>query len=206
MGLASDMLASRLALGAARTLGIGLLERGEKIVRLSEPRVTPVEESDVEGEAKELLARTRGPTDTPRIFRTLVRHPKLLKRWLVFGNHILAKSTLPARERELAILRIGWLCRAEYEFAAHTRIGREVGLSEAELERVHLQLLAQLVDHALGGKGRVGHPRRPVRPPLGLIDYHVVAIYKSIIYLVRREYTLSSSRYHRSRKRSGLIC
>ncbi|NRA04119.1 MAG: carboxymuconolactone decarboxylase family protein [Myxococcales bacterium] len=105
-------------------------------MRLSEPRVTPVEERDVDGEAKELLARTRGDTGTPRIFRTLVRHPKLLKRWMVFGNHILSKSTLPARERELLILRIGWLCRAEYEFAAHTRIGREVGLSEEELERV----------------------------------------------------------------------
>ena len=62
-------------------------------MRLSEPRVTPIEESEVDGEAKELLERTRGADGTPRIFRTLVRHPKLLKRWLVFGNHILAKST-----------------------------------------------------------------------------------------------------------------
>ena len=45
------------------------------------------------------------------IFATLAHHPKLLKRWLVFGNHVLAKSTLPARDRELLILRTGWRCR-----------------------------------------------------------------------------------------------
>ena len=42
-----------------------------------------------------------------------------MRRWLVFGNHVLFKSTVPARERELIILRIGWLCEAEYEWAQH---------------------------------------------------------------------------------------
>ena len=105
-------------------------------MRLSEPRVPPIEESEAEGEVKELLERYRRNGGVPRIFRTLVRHPKLLKRWTVFGNHILSKSTLPPRERELVILRVGWLCRAEYEFSAHVRIGRQVGLSDEEIERV----------------------------------------------------------------------
>jgi alkylhydroperoxidase family enzyme len=70
------------------------------------------------------------------IFRTLAHHPKLLKRWTVFGNHVLFKSTLPPRERELIILRIGWLCRSEYEFGQHTRIGRQAGLTEEEICRI----------------------------------------------------------------------
>jgi alkylhydroperoxidase family enzyme len=70
------------------------------------------------------------------IFTTLARHPKLLKRWLVFGNHILAKSTLPAREREIAILRMGWLCRAEYEWGHHLAIGKQAGLSDADIRRI----------------------------------------------------------------------
>jgi alkylhydroperoxidase family enzyme len=70
------------------------------------------------------------------IFRTLAHHPKLLKRWLVFGNHVLARSSLAPRERELVILRVGWQCRAEYEFGQHTVIGRQSGLSEEEIERV----------------------------------------------------------------------
>ena len=96
----------------------------------------PIDVAEVQGEAKELLERVRGEGGVPRIFRTLVRHPKLLKRWMVFGNHILAKSTLPARERELLILRIGWLCKAEYEFGQHVRIGRSAGLSDEEIERI----------------------------------------------------------------------
>ena len=67
------------------------------------------------------------------IFTTLAHHPKLLKRWLVFANHILTKSTLPARQRELVILRTGWRCESEYEFGQHTLIGRRAGLTDAEI-------------------------------------------------------------------------
>jgi 4-carboxymuconolactone decarboxylase len=54
----------------------------------------------------------------------------------VFGNHILFKSTLPPRERELVILRIGWLCRSDYEWGQHVRIGREAGLTDEEICRI----------------------------------------------------------------------
>ena len=70
------------------------------------------------------------------IFRTLAHHPKLLKRWLVFGNHILSKSSLPPRDRELAILRVGWLCQAEYEWGQHVLIAEKVGLSSDEIQRI----------------------------------------------------------------------
>ena len=45
-------------------------------------------------------------------------------------------APLPPREREMAILRIGWLCRSGYEFHQHTRIGKEAGLSDPEIERL----------------------------------------------------------------------
>jgi alkylhydroperoxidase family enzyme len=70
------------------------------------------------------------------IFRTLAHHPKLMKRWLVFGNHILSKSSLDPRDRELAILRIGWLCRAEYEWGQHVPIGLAAGLTDEEIARI----------------------------------------------------------------------
>jgi len=70
------------------------------------------------------------------IFGTLAHHPKLMKRWMVFGNHVLAKNTLPARERELLILRTGWNCRAPYEWGQHVAIGRASGVSDEEIERI----------------------------------------------------------------------
>jgi 4-carboxymuconolactone decarboxylase len=83
-------------------------------MRLKQPRITPLSHSEWDGETREVLEGPQRDGRVYHIFATLARHPKLLKRWLVFGNHILSKSALTAREREIAILRMGWLCRAEY--------------------------------------------------------------------------------------------
>src|SRR6202008_858050 len=70
------------------------------------------------------------------IFTVLAHHPDLLKRWPVFGNHILAGSTLPAPQRELVPLRPGWLCRSDYEFGQHRVLGTRAGLTDDEIVRV----------------------------------------------------------------------
>ena len=67
------------------------------------------------------------------IFKTLTNHPALMKRWMVFANHVLGKSTLPVRERELLILRIGYLCQAGYEWGQHVEISRQAGMSDEEI-------------------------------------------------------------------------
>ncbi len=70
------------------------------------------------------------------IFTTLVRHPKLFKSWSAFGAYVLLGSSLPHRERELVILRVGWMCRSEYEFGQHRVIARACGVSDDEIARV----------------------------------------------------------------------
>jgi len=70
------------------------------------------------------------------IFKVLAHHPKLVKRWTPFAGHILGKQTLPFRDRELLILRIGWLNQAEYEFAQHELIAKKGGVSDADIERI----------------------------------------------------------------------
>jgi len=97
-------------------------------IRPRQPRLAPLAADELDDETRALV-----PAGSLNIFTTLARHPKLLKRWLVFGNHVLAKSTLPERERELAILRVGWRCGAEYEFGQHTLIGRRAGISDEEV-------------------------------------------------------------------------
>jgi alkylhydroperoxidase family enzyme len=107
-------------------------------MRPGQPRLAPLPENEWNPEARGLLERLRPGGKGPvfHIFATLARHPDLLKRWLVFGTHVLVQSTLPAREREILILRIGWRCRSEYEWAQHRVIGREAGLTDAEIERI----------------------------------------------------------------------
>jgi alkylhydroperoxidase family enzyme len=101
-------------------------------MRLDEPRVAPLADEQLDPELRVRFGN--GPI--LNIFRTLANHPALAKRWLVFGNHVLAKSTLPARERELLILRIGWLCRAGYEWGQHVVIGKASGLTDEEIARI----------------------------------------------------------------------
>ena len=104
-------------------------------MRLSRPRLTPLPPSEWNEEQRELLTRGN-PPQVLNVFVTLVRHQDLYRRWMPFANHVLFKSALPPREREMAILRVGWLCRSGYEFHQHTRIGKQSGLSDAEIERL----------------------------------------------------------------------
>jgi alkylhydroperoxidase family enzyme len=100
-------------------------------MRLEKPRVQPLSDDQLDPEIKEQMGDR-----VLNIFRTLAHHPKLMKRWLVFGNHVLAKSTLTPRDREIAILRVGWLCQAGYEWGQHVVIGKTAGLSDEEIERI----------------------------------------------------------------------
>jgi alkylhydroperoxidase family enzyme len=94
--------------------------------------LAPTSEADWDEETRGLIERSGGLN----IFTTVAHHPKALKRWLVFGAHVMAKSTLAPRARELVILRVGWRCGSEYEFGQHTLIGRSVGLTDEEIARV----------------------------------------------------------------------
>ncbi len=96
-----------------------------------EPRLKPLPQEDWDDETRALLGDS-----ALNVFATFAHHPKLMKRWLVFANHVLAKSSLPARDRELLILRTGWNCRAPYEWAQHVAIARTVGITDAEITRV----------------------------------------------------------------------
>ena len=67
------------------------------------------------------------------IFRTMANYPALSQSWLAFGNHILGSSSLPHRDREFVILRIGYRCQAGYEWGQHVEIARKIGLTDDEI-------------------------------------------------------------------------
>ena len=52
------------------------------------------------------------------------------------SEHIRQRSTLSPVIRELLIMRIGWLCRSEYEWAAHAPAGRRAGMTEGDVQHV----------------------------------------------------------------------
>jgi alkylhydroperoxidase family enzyme len=102
-------------------------------MRLKAPRIPPLQESDCSPAQREALAPYAARGQQYNIFTTLGRVPEALKAFNAWGGFVLLQSSLPARERELLILRVGWNCRCGYEWAQHARIGRAAGLTPLEL-------------------------------------------------------------------------
>ena len=106
-------------------------------MRLSQPRIQPVPESQWTDEQKELLEPMAKTGRVLNIFRTLIGAPAAMKAFLAWGNYILSRrNALPAREREIVILRAGYLCKSGYEWTQHVAIGLRAGLTEDECERI----------------------------------------------------------------------
>lgn len=67
---------------------------------------------------------------------TQLHHPELMKSYFPFLQFLLWGGTLPARYRELAILRVAWLRQAEYEWTQHVMIARGEGISDEDIRRI----------------------------------------------------------------------
>lgn len=107
-------------------------------MRLTTPRVAPLSDDQLTPEQSEALQPVRnGTMGVLNIFRTLAHAPKALLRFNEWGGYVLSRrNDLPAREREIVILRVGYLCKSGYEFTQHTRIGLQSGLTDDEIERI----------------------------------------------------------------------
>ena len=92
--------------------------------------------STLSAEDREMGERNKVNGSVVNIFRVLMNHPKLARSWSRFAGYILGQQTLPAREREILILRIGWLNQAQYEWEQHVRIGKSAGLTDAEIDQI----------------------------------------------------------------------
>ena len=120
-----------ISLGAATSASA---QRGGG-VPLSEPRIPRVERPWTQAERAILEPRARDDGSVLGVWSTCALSPELCEAWLTFTDYILRDSTLPLRDRELLILRIGWLNGA-YEWSAHLGVARRAGLTEEELRRI----------------------------------------------------------------------
>ena len=124
----------------------------KKPTRLSEPRIPPLDKAKTRELVKKLLDKSEWDglvqkviEDTKEVktfisslnvWATLLRYKDLSFSLYVDNGHIMSRSSLPDRDREILILRIAWLCYAEYEWAQHVRFGKFVGLIDEEINRI----------------------------------------------------------------------
>lgn len=90
-------------------------------------RVPYLDMSDLAPENHDLLKRNI------TLHRALAHSPNGLRAFGGLGQFIRHTSKLDARLRELAILQVGYLARAPYEWSHHIKIGREFGVSDGDI-------------------------------------------------------------------------
>ena len=81
----------------------------------------------------ERIRRERGG-QLLNLYRMLLHSPPVTEGWLAFLTAIRHKTELPARYRELAILRIAVLNGAGYEFDAHVPFALKEGVSREVID------------------------------------------------------------------------
>ena len=112
----------------------------------AEPRLAPLPAGEWDDFLARLVDATGGPDHALNIFTTLGRHAELFRRWVGFGGALLS-GRIPARLRELAILRTSVLCDAGYEWAHHVDAARHAGVGEDELSALRGEPGAAPWDH-----------------------------------------------------------
>jgi alkylhydroperoxidase family enzyme len=111
------------------------------------PRIGPLDRHSVAEQVQADTARLRAdivgadsaplPIDAiPEIMFTMVKFPEIWARYMAVSMYLQGpKGALKPRDRQLAILRTGWLLQAPYEWGEHVRHSKLVGITPEEIER-----------------------------------------------------------------------
>ena len=106
-------------------------------MRLAQPRIAPLSDAELTPEQAEALEPMKTSGRVLNIFRTFANAPKALTRFQQWGAYVLSRrNDLPAREREIVILRTGFLCKSGYEWTQHVGIGLREGLTQDEIGKI----------------------------------------------------------------------
>ena len=91
-------------------------------------RLPYLEPDQVAPEYRDMLKRNTN------LHKLLVNSPDMARAFNGIGNFIRFKSKLDPRLRELAILQVGWMEKSEYELTHHVKIGKEFGVTDADIQ------------------------------------------------------------------------
>jgi alkylhydroperoxidase family enzyme len=119
----------------------------EALITGMPPRVAPKQSEEIVRIAREHTARLRGAAsddkapvaiaDIPEMVVTLLGcHPDLYERIAEVAIQLLGRGALSHRDRELVVLRVGWLCQAPYEWGEHVGVAKAVGVRSDEIEHI----------------------------------------------------------------------
>jgi alkylhydroperoxidase family enzyme len=81
----------------------------------------------------EQVRATLGSLPPLHVFRMMANAPASFQPFLGLAGSVLIGAQFDARKREIAVLRVARVTRSEYEWTQHERLGRNLGVTEAEM-------------------------------------------------------------------------
>ena len=119
-------------------------EQRERDVRGQPPRLTALPAADRSARQQQLLDEmsmvvvdgVRKPREDKPALEILIRHAELYQAHMEVAKRFLSDCEMDIRDRELAILRVGWLSQAPMEWGSHVKIAKRNGVSAEEVARV----------------------------------------------------------------------
>jgi alkylhydroperoxidase family enzyme len=108
----------------------------------SGPRIAPLTGEEMDEAALALVNKVRagagaqpvGPDAVPEYMRIVMKNFEIFRCQMDMGAAVFT-GRIPKRERELSILRIGWLTQSPYEWGEHVDIAQRCGLTREEVAR-----------------------------------------------------------------------
>jgi alkylhydroperoxidase family enzyme len=112
------------------------------------PRVPYIEEDD-HPELAPLVARIKAERGKVLdLYKVLLHSPAVMEGWLGFFTAIRQKTKLGGRYRELAIMRVAILNRADYEYHAHLPFALKEGSTKEQIDALRAWQVSPLFDAA----------------------------------------------------------
>jgi alkylhydroperoxidase family enzyme len=105
-------------------------------MRLDHPRIPPLPEAEWSQAQHAELAQSKERGTVINVVRTLLRRPPAATAFRPWAGYVMFGNSLPPRQREIVILRTGFLCRSGYEWGQHVEFGLQAGLTPEEVERI----------------------------------------------------------------------
>ena len=117
-------------------------------------RLTPLPEEEWDDPARAAVTALLPPEranarDAGNVLATMVRHPDLTRAYLKFNAYLLRDSTLSARPRVVALLRIVHRRDCGYLWSHHVPIACRAGLSAAEIDAIRRGEVANEMDRVI---------------------------------------------------------
>ena len=120
------------------------IQEREEYIRGRPPRLSGLSPGERTERQQQLLDEmsmvvvdgVRKPREDKPALEIMIRHAELYNAHLGVAQKYLSDCEMNIRDRELAILRVGWLSQAPFEWGAHVKIAKRNGVTAEEIERV----------------------------------------------------------------------